>query len=274
MPNSDDGSCRVVITGVGIVSPIGIGKSDFWNSLVSGRSGIRRISTFNPTSYPTQVAGEIREFDPIAFLSHKEARRMDRSSQMILAASQMAREDAALNLSDEQLDRIGVFTGTAIGGQGWALREYGVFIEKGLSRLNPFTAISTFPNASSAQISRRFGLLGPSVTISSGCVSSTLALGYAVDNIRLGRINCAFVGGTEAPLEPGIFAAYCAARVMTSEIEVPCSVPKPFDVRRDGIVLSEGAGVLVCESLETLFEGGPEFMQRSVIGLIHPIRVA
>ncbi len=213
-------------------------------------SGIRRISAFDAGSYPTQVAGEIREFDPVAFISHKEARRMDRSSQMIVAASQMAYEDAALKLSDEELDKVGVFTGTAIGGQGWALREYAVFAEKGLSRLNPFTAISTFPNASSARISGTFGLFGPSVTISSGCVSSSLALGYAVDNIRLGRINWAFVGGTEAPLEPGIFAAYCASRVMTPEIEAPHSVPRPFDVCRNGIVLSEGAGVLVCESLD------------------------
>jgi 3-oxoacyl-[acyl-carrier-protein] synthase II len=175
---------------------------------------------------------------------------------MILAASQMAHEDASLKLGVEQLDRVGVFTGTAIGGQGWALREYGVFLEKGLSRLNPFTAISTFPNASSAQISRKFGFVGPSITVSSGCVSSTLALGYAVDNIRLGRIDCAFVGGTEAPLEPGIFAAYCAARVMTSEKETPDSVPKPFDQRRDGIVLSEGAGVIVCESLDHAIRRG------------------
>jgi len=248
--------CRVVITGVGVVSPIGIGKNDFWDALVSGRSGIRRISAFDTSSYPTQVAGEIPEFDPITFLSHKEARRMDRSSQMILAASQMANEDAGLKLCNEEMDKIGVFTGTAIGGQGWALREYRVFAEKGLSRLNPFTAISTFPNASSAQISGKFGFVGPSVTISSGCVSSTLALGYAVDNIRLGRINCAFVGGTEAPLEPGIFAAYCAARVMTSEKEAPNSVPKPFDLRRDGIVLSEGAGVIVCESLDHAIRRG------------------
>jgi len=247
---------RIVVTGIGVVSPIGIGKNEFWTSLVLGRSGIRRISRFDAASYPTQVAGEIPEFDPQTFLSHKEARRMDRSSQMILAASQMAYEDAALNLSDQQLDKVGVFTGTAIGGQGWALREYAVFVEKGLSRLNPFTAISTFPNASSALISGKFGFSGPSVTISSGCVSSTLALGYAVDNIRLGRINCAFVGGTEAPLEPGVFAAYCAARVMTPEKEMPQAVPKPFDIHRDGIVLSEGAGVFICESLDHALRRG------------------
>jgi 3-oxoacyl-[acyl-carrier-protein] synthase II len=259
---------RVVITGVGVVSPIGIGKDAFWESLVVGRSGIKRISTFDAASYPTQVAGEITDFDPVVFLSHKEARRMDRSCQMILAASQMALEDSAIDLNREQLSKVGVFTGTAVGGQAWAFREYAVFREKGLSRINPFTAISTFPNASSAQISGKLGLIGPSVTISSGCVSSCLALGYAVDNIRLGRVDVAIVGGTEAPLEPGIFGAYCAARVMTSEKETPLRVPRPFDSDRDGIVLSEGAGVLVCENLDHALRRGAK-IYAEVCGWYH-----
>ena len=240
---------RLVITGIGVVSPIGIGKKTFWNSLVEGRCGTKRISSFDVSTYPTQVAGEIRDFDPVDFFSHKEARRMDRSSQMILAAAMMAAEDARSGFNGD-MSRVGVFTGTAVGGQAWAFREYDIFREKGIKRINPFTAISTFPNASSAQISFKFGCKGPSDTISSGCVSSAVALGYALDSVRAGRVDVAFVGGTEAPLDPGIFGAYCAARVMTTGVDNPSEVPRPFDSRRDGIVLSEGAAVLICETLE------------------------
>jgi 3-oxoacyl-[acyl-carrier-protein] synthase II len=225
-----------------------VGKRNFINSILEGRSGIKRISCFDASSYPTQVAGEIRDYDPIDFMSQKIARRMDRSSQMILASATMAFEDAKME-SGVDSARVGVFTGTAVGGQAWAFREYETFKEKGIRRINPFTAISTFPNASSAQISARFGFKGPSDTISSGCVSSTVALGYALDSLRCGRLEVALVGGTEAPLDPGIFGAYCAARVMTSETEDPSRVPRPFDLRRNGIVLSEGAAVLVCETL-------------------------
>jgi 3-oxoacyl-[acyl-carrier-protein] synthase II len=239
---------RVVVTGIGVVSSIGIGKHNFINSILEGRSGIKRISHFDASSYPTQVAGEIRDFDPTDFMSHKITRRMDRSSQMILASAIMAVKDAKIE-SGLDKSRVGVFTGTAVGGQAWAFREYEVFKEKGIRRINPFTAISTFPNASSAQISTWFEFKGPSDTFSSGCVSSTIALGYALDSLRYGRLEVALVGGTEAPLDPGIFGAYCAARVMTSEMVDPSRVPRPFDLRRDGIVLSEGAAVLVCETL-------------------------
>jgi 3-oxoacyl-[acyl-carrier-protein] synthase II len=240
---------RVVITGIGVVSPIGIGKKAFWNGLVEGKSGAKKISSFDASTYPTQVAGEIPDFDPGQFISHKELRRMDRSSQMILAAALMAVDDANLKF-DMDMAKVGVFTGTAIGGQAWAFREYDIFREKGIRRINPFTAIATFPNASSAQIAFRFGCKGPSDTISSGCVSSAVALGYALDNLRRGTVDIALVGGTEAPLDSGIFGAYCAAHVMTPEVGMPCRVPRPFDSARNGIVLSEGAAVLVCETLE------------------------
>jgi 3-oxoacyl-[acyl-carrier-protein] synthase II len=241
---------RVVVTGVGVVSPIGVGKRAYWKALLDGSSGAKKISSFEASTYPTQVAGEISDFDPSDYLPIKEARRMDRSSQMIVASALMALEDSRLNLDAEDLSRFGVFTGTAVGGQGWAFREYEIFKEKGLKRINPFTVISTFPNATSAQVSLKLGIKGPSDTISSGCVSSTVALGYALDNIRLGRLDVALVGGTEAPIEPAVFGAYCAARVMTSQNCVPTKAPRPFDLQRDGIVLSEGAAVLTCENLE------------------------
>ena len=239
---------RVVVSGIGVVSSIGVGKRDFINSILEGRSGIKRISRFDASAYPTQVAGEVQDYDPIDFMPQKIARRMDRSSQLILSSAIMAVEDAQMG-NGVDTSRVGVFTGTAVGGQAWAFREYETFKEKGIRRINPFTALSTFPNATSAQISTRFGFKGPSDTISSGCVSSTVALGYALDSLRSGRLDLAVVGGAEAPLDPGIFGAYCAARVMTAETANPARVPRPFDLHRDGIVLSEGAAVLVCETL-------------------------
>lgn len=241
---------RVVITGIGVVSPIGIGKKPFWQGLTEGRSAARQIETFDASTYPTRIAGEVHDFDPVEFMTVKESRRMDRSSQMIIAAAEMARYDASLKLPGD-LAQVGVFTGTAVGGQAWAFREYEIFREKGLRRINPFTAVSTFPNATSALLSRRFGFKGPSDTISSGCVSSTVAIGYALDHLRMRRVDVAIVGGTEAPLDPGIFGAYCAARIMTCQNEEPLQSPRPFDSKRDGIMLSEGAAVLVCETLQS-----------------------
>ncbi len=259
---------RVVITGLGVVSPIGIGKKAFRDALLQGKSGTKKISSFEVSSYPTQVAGEICGFDPVDFISQKEVRRMDRSSHLILASSLMALEDSKVDLNHEDPTRIGVFTGTAVGGQGWAFREYQVFREKGIKRINPFTAISTFPNASSAQISTKLALKGPSDTISSGCVSSTVAMGYALEHIRSGKLDMAFAGGTEAPLEPGIFGAYCAARVMTTETQCPRNVPRPFDVGRNGIVISEGAAVLICESLEHAMDRGAR-IYAEILGWAH-----
>src|ERR1041384_3487768 len=172
---------KVVITGIGLVSPIGIGKRHFWKSLVEGRSGARKISSFDVSSYPTQVAGEIFDFDPLDVLPFKTAKHLDRSNQMILASAIIAVDDSGLSFEPNR-QRIGVFTGTAIGGQAWAFRQYEIFKEKGIKRINPFTAVATFPNASSSQISFHFGLKGPSDTISSGCASSTVALGYAFEN--------------------------------------------------------------------------------------------
>src|SRR5882724_9019538 len=134
---------KVVITGIGVVSPIGIGKKFFWKSLLEGKSGAKKISRFDASSYPTRIAGEILDFDPVDFLPHKDARRMDRSSQMILAAAIMAVEDSQIAF-DLDSSRVGVFTGTAVGGQAFAFRQYELFREKGIRRINPFTAITTF----------------------------------------------------------------------------------------------------------------------------------
>ena len=243
-------SRRVAITGLGVVAPNGIGKDAFWEALTKGRSGIRHITSFDPSGFPCRVAGEVADFDPTAYMSAKEARRMDRSAQFAVAAAKMAVKDARLKI-DRQDKRIGVMIGSAVGGQGWAFEQYDVFKTKGLFKANPFTAACTFPNACSSQVSIALGITGPSETISSGCVSGSSAIGLAYDMIQQGKVDLMIVGGSEAPLNPGVFGAFCIARVLTKENGDSPSVPRPFDKRRDGIVLGEGAGILVMENLES-----------------------
>ncbi len=242
---------RAVITGVGVISPNGIGKDKFWDALKSGKSGVKRITAFDPSPFPCQVAGEITDFQPENYLDFKKARRMDRFVQFSVITAKMAIEDAALNIAAiEDRSRIGVVTGTATAGQGWVFAQYEIFRSQGYRKLNPFTAASTFPNASSSQISLEFGLNGPSNTFSSGCASGGMAMGYALELIRNNKIDIAIVVGSEACLYPPIFGTYCIARVLSTKNGASIKTPAPFDKNRDGIVLSEGAGCVVLESEE------------------------
>ncbi|MFA5271298.1 MAG: beta-ketoacyl synthase N-terminal-like domain-containing protein [Candidatus Omnitrophota bacterium] len=238
---------RVVITGMGVIAPNGIGKEDFWNAIKNGVSGINLITRFNPAEFPTKIAGEVKDFDPAKYLDHKMARRIDRFVQLALSCAKMAFVDSSLSLTKENPEKTGVMVGTATAGQGWVFTQYEIFREKGYKKLNPFTAASTFPNAASGQISIEFNINGPSDTISSGCASSSAAIGHAVELIRSGKTDVMFTGGTEALLYPPIFGTYCAARVMST---LNNRTPKPFDKNRDGIILSEGAAMLILESLE------------------------
>jgi len=241
---------------LGVIAPNGIGKDAFWQALREGKSGIRRITTFNVSSYPTQVAGEIKNFDPTDYVSPKKARRMDKSSQFGVAAALMAVRDANLEIGWENSEKIGVLTGTAVGGQGWAFEQYSIFLEKGFKRINPFTATATFPNATSAQISIELGITGPSNTISSGCASSATAIGYAFNQIRHKEVDIMITGGTEAIINPPIFATFCAVRIMSTLNGVPIMTPRPFDKMRDGIVLGDGAGMLILEDAEHAMKRG------------------
>jgi len=242
---------QVAITGIGVIAPNGVGKEEFWNSLIAGKTGIRRITSFDPSPFPCTVAGEIPSFNPTQFMDAKKARRFDRFVQLALAATKMAVSDADIELEKMNSDEIGVSCGTATAGQGWVFQQYEIFKEKGYKKLNPFTAASTFPNASSSIISMEFGVHGPSVTFSSGCASGAEAIGYAMDSIRMGRANTMIVCASEALLYPPIFGSYCATRLLTKLNGDPVTTPRPFDKNRDGIVLSEGSAALILENLET-----------------------
>ncbi len=247
---------RVVITGLGLVSPLGNSKEEFWGSLREGKSGIRRITSFDPTKFPTQWAAEIENFDPSMFIELKKARRMDRFVQFAVVSAKTALLDGDLDLGKEDLERIGVFAGTASGGQGWVFQQYEVFRDKGFAGLNPFTAASTFPNAASTHVSLELGLKGHSDTISSGCASGSAAIGFAFDAVKAGKMDAVFAVGTEALLYPPIFGAYCAARVMSRlNGSIPVA-PRPFDKNRDGIVLGEGGGAIILEELKHAIRRG------------------
>lgn len=239
---------KVVITGVGVIAPNGKGKDAFWKSLQSGKSGINAITRFDASEFPTKIAGEVKDFHPGDFLELKQARRMDRYVQFAVSVAKMAVKDAGLIIEEENPERIGVASGTATAGQGWVFTQYEIFKNKGYKRLNPFTAASTFPNASSTQVSLEFKVTGPSTTFSAGCVSGAMAMGYALDAIRQKKIDVAIVVASEALLYAPIFGSYCKARVMSTREGTPVRSPAPFDKNRDGTVLAEGAGCVILES--------------------------
>lgn len=239
---------RVVVTGMGVIAPNAIGVEDFLEALSEGKSGIKPIKSFDVSKYPTQYAGEVEDFNPLSFLHPKSARRLDRFSQFGLASAKMALEDSKLNLETLDRSRIGVLMGSAVGGQGWAFDQFLILREHGYTRLNPFTTAATFPNALSSAISIEFNLKGTSETISSGCASSSLAIGHGYDFVRNGALDIAFCGGAEAMIQEPIFAAFCRSRVFSESNHDPN--PKPFDLNRDGTLLGEGGACLILESLD------------------------
>lgn len=240
---------RVVVTGLGVIAPTGIGKDAFWQSCRDGRSGIRTITRFNSDGYDCKIAGEVDNFDPLDYMDPKKAKRSDRFAHFAIASAQMAISDAQLNLDKIEKDRVGVFYGAAMGGMPYAEMQHVIFMEKGLKRVSPYLAETIFPGAASCHIALEFGLRGINVTLSTGCSSGTDAIGHALDAIRSGRADIIIAGGTEDPLGPLTFASFVVIRALTRANDEPEKATKPFDLKRDGFALSEGAGCLVLEDL-------------------------
>ena len=247
--------CRVVITGLGVIAPNGVGKRAFWDALKQGRSGIRRITRFNPEIFPTQFAGE-SDFDPTKFISAKQMRRMDRTSHLAVSAAKMGIEDAGLNIQKEDPERIGVMIGTAMAGHGMILEQHKVFMEKGPMRIGTFTAIASFPDAPSSQISIELGINGPSFSIATACSSASDAMGYAFNAIRNKELDIIIMGGSDAPVFPPILGAFCVLRALSTRNNAPEKASRPFDNSRDGFVLGEGAGILILEELDHALKRG------------------
>ncbi|MBT9141033.1 MAG: 3-oxoacyl-(acyl-carrier-protein) synthase 2 [Dehalococcoidia bacterium] len=241
---------RVVITGLGVVTPVGIGKDSFWTSLCAGKSGISRVTSFNVDDYPTQIGAEIRDFDPHEFLDKKEARRMDRFGQFALAASKLAMEDSAIDLNVIDSNRAGVSVGSGIGGIITIEEQITVLKEKGPRRISPFFVPMLIANMASGYISIEFGFKGPNTTIVTACATGTHSIGEAFKTIQLGVADVMLAGGSEAAFSPISFAGFCAMRAMSTRNEEPLKASRPFDSARDGFVMGEGAGVAVLEELD------------------------
>jgi len=242
---------RVVITGMGVVSVLGSGLMAYWEALKSGRSGIRRITQFDPSPFPCQIAGEIEDFDPTCFMERKEARRVPRSAQFAFAAAKMAVDDAGLSTPLPEPEHAGVAFGTAIGGMDQSEEAIQGFRKHGYDRMSPFLIPSALPNTSAYLISQGFQALGPTTTIGTACATGTQAVGEGLEMIRRGAADVMIVGGTEGMIRDFAIGGFCAMRALpTGFNDAPERASRPFDKDRQGFVYSEGAAALILESLE------------------------
>jgi 3-oxoacyl-[acyl-carrier-protein] synthase II len=242
---------RVVVTGLGAVTPLGQDAETMWRQLLAGECGIDRITAFDASGYDCQIAGEVKNFDPAAaFPSPKELRRTDRFVQFGVYAAWQALRDSALNLEKENRDEIGVFIGSGIGGLSTTEEQHKVLLNKGPGRISPFMIPMLILNMASGMFSMYYKLRGPNVATCSACATSTHAIGEAWRTIKMGAADVMFAGGAEATIVPLGIAGFCAMRAMSTRNDEPKKASRPFDVTRDGFVMGEGAGVIVLEELE------------------------
>ncbi len=242
---------RVVITGLGVIAPNGIGKEAFWDALVNGRSGIGRITRFDASSYPSQIAGEVNGFDPTDYIEPKKAKRTNRFAHFGLAAGKLAIGDAGLQIDQSNAHNIGVAIGSSAGGLVNWEEQYSRFVEKGIRRIAPFAPSNMHHHALAGEIVEAYKIKGPTITLSTGCPAGLSAIGSAFDKIRYGEIDIMIAGGVETPLAPFLFAGFCVPNSLSSRNDAPEKASRPFDMKRDGTVLGEGAGIVVLESLES-----------------------
>src|SRR5216683_1635267 len=241
---------RVVVTGLGAVTPVGNTADEFWSALLQGRSGVGPITKFDATDYPTRIAGEVKNFDPLDFVDKKEARRLDPFLQYAIASAAMAVQDAALDTDRIDGSRFGVLIGSGIGGITTLLDTHRVLLEKGPDRVSPFFIPMMIVNMASGLVSMRFGAKGPNSSVVTACATGNHAIGDAFKIIQRGEADVMIAGGAEAIIMPLTIAGFCAVKAMTTRNDEPEKASRPFDAERDGFVCSEGAGIVVLESRE------------------------
>ncbi len=242
-------SRRVVITGLGVVAPNGIGKDAFWQANIEGKSGVDKITVFDVSNLESKIAAQVKNFDPLQYIPKEVAKRTDRFTHLGLASAKMAIEDSKLDLEKENRNRIGVVIGSGLGGVLFHEEQILAGYEKGVHRLNPLCVPRISPNAVSSHIAIQYGLLGPNMVISTACASGTHALGEAFRKVQHGEIDLCLAGGAEAPLTQFNFGAYDALKVLSRRNASPQEASRPFDKERDGFVMGEGAAVLILEEL-------------------------
>ena len=244
-------SNRVVITGMGAITPIGTGKDEFWKGLMEGRNGIDKITRFDASEYHAQIAGEVKDFDPTDYIDKKESKRMDRCTQFAVAAAELAIKDAKLDLEKENLDRIGTFVGTGIGGIETMHGQYEKFFDKGPGRISPFFVPMMIANMAAGQVAITYKLHGPSSCVVTACATGSNCIGDAFRVIQRGDADAMVAGGTEAAISQAAVAGFGAMKALCMDHnEDPEHASRPFDKNRSGFVMGEGAGLVILESLD------------------------
>ncbi len=241
---------RVAVTGLGVVSPVGLGHGPFWESLTAGRSGVGAITCFDASAYPTRIAAEARDFDPTAFMERKEARRNDRFVQFAYAAARMALEDAGYAITPSNAARTGVLIGSGIGGANTWEEQHRLLIQRGPDRVSPFFVPMIISNMASGVTSILTGARGPSSCVVTACATGGHAIGDAARMIERGDVDAMIAGGAEAAITPLSVAGFCSMRAMSTRNDDPEVASRPFDADRDGFVMGEGAGVVLLEAMD------------------------
>ena len=259
---TNNGRRRVVVTGVGAVTPIGTGAAGLWDGLAARRSAVRTITRFDSTPFRSHIAAEIPDFRPADHLPAKRARRLDRFSQLSVTSALLALADAELDVKRENPDRVGAMMGSALGGVAFAESQVGEYLSQGVRGLDATLALAVFPGAASCNIAIDLGISGPNSTNAMSCASGTIAVGDAFHAIRDGRADVMLAGGAEAPLAPLTYAAFSIIRAMSTRNDEPERASRPFDKDRDGFVMGEGAAVVVLEERSrALARGAPVYAE-------------
>ena len=243
------GARRVVITGIGAVTPIGIGKEAFWAGVRRGESAVRPLSRFDPSDLTTRIAAEVRDFEPRDWFEGRALRRTDRYAQFALAATRLALADSRLDLACEDRDEIGIYVGSALGGIAYGEEQHRSYVNAGLRAVQPLLALAVFGGASISHIAMDLGITGPNVANANSCASGAIAIGEAFRLIKYGGARAVLAGGVEAPLAPLTFGAFSIIKAMSTRNDDPATASRPFDRDRDGFVMAEGGAILVLEEL-------------------------
>ncbi|HET7585133.1 MAG TPA: beta-ketoacyl-ACP synthase II [Gemmatimonadaceae bacterium] len=247
---------RVVVTGVGVITPIGTSRERFWAGLRAERSAVRTVTRFDPSPFRSHVAAEVPDFDPLDYLERKRAKRLDRFGQFAVSAARLALADAELDLAREDRERVGSMMGSALGGVGYAEEQCSRFYTGHLADVDPAIALMVFAGAASCNIAIEFGVHGPNSTNAMSCASGTIAIGEGFRQIRDGYADVMICGGAEAPLWPLCYGAFALIRAMSTRNDDPSGACRPFDAARDGFVMGEGAAVLILEERERALARG------------------
>ncbi|MEX0766228.1 MAG: beta-ketoacyl-ACP synthase II [bacterium] len=241
---------RVAITGLGVISPIGIGKDRFWNALMEGRSGVDRISRFDASGFDSKIAAEVRDFDPADYMDKKETRRNDRFVQFAYAASRMALDDSGFSITPQNGTQVGVLIGSGIGGATTWEEQHRILIERGPDRVSPFFIPMIIINMAAGIISILLGAKGPNSAVVTACATGGNAIGDAARNIQRGEAIAMLAGGSEAAITPLSIAGFCSMKAVSTRNDEPQKASRPFDAKRDGFIMGEGSGVVLLEEME------------------------